>query len=50
MKKRKGRGPYEPKYNRDSVNKAIEAAGRHGGKVPRKMAIAIHRLLKGRHG
>jgi hypothetical protein len=42
-----GKEPARPGYNADAVNKAI--ARNPTGKIGRKEARAIHRLLKGRH-
>lgn len=38
------------KYNKDSVDKAIERSNRAGRKIGKSEAEKIHRLLKGRHG
>jgi hypothetical protein len=35
-------------YNAAAVQNAIEASNRHGRRIGRKEANAIHRLLKGR--
>jgi hypothetical protein len=38
------------RYNALAVDKAIASSSRHGPKIGKREAGAIHRLLKGRHG
>jgi hypothetical protein len=44
------KGDHGNKYNKDSVDKAIERSNRAGRKIGKSEAEKIHRLLKGRHG
>lgn len=41
--------PQASKYNAAAVNRAIASNNRHGPKIGGREAVAIHRLLRGRH-